>query len=497
MTTARRPGEWPPVAKPGKKPPEPPRFEDIAGQASVYDYVDEPEPRVNTTTGEIFEPGEEVDEPTVAMPRGLLPEEFWASRAVFQHIRQAAHSQCTSGEVAFYTVLARLSATISHRIKANTGMRGRASLNTFVAIVGPSSAGKSTGKDTGSKLLQIPDREFRDDLSLGTGEGIAETFMGTVEEEVVGPDGQPKKEPVRKQVRHNAFFYADEGEVLTKVSGRQGSTIGETIRRAAGGEALGQTNAEAARNRHIPKGGYAMGMVVGFQPETALPLLQEAHLGTPQRFLWSPVIDPAIPERIQDKPEWPGVLEIQPQFWDPQEDLDITFPVEVQQELWDINIARSRGEVEVGELDGHEQLTRIKVSALLALLDFRQEVNLEDWELSKVIWDASCSLRNALLEKAKRDAIQKKQQNISDHVEMATRAESAKREVEDAIERIARSVHRKVKANPMTLGALRKSLASRDRDRLMRAVDHAAAKGWVIEEGGEVRPGDSEPANGK
>ncbi|WP_274029465.1 hypothetical protein [Streptomyces sp. MMBL 11-1] len=454
------------------------------------------EERVNTQTGEVFESDEEIQEPTVVVPRGLLPETFWGARPVFQHIRQAAHSQCCSGEVALYTVLARLSSMISHRIKANTGMRGRASLNVFVAIVGPSSAGKSTGKDAGSKLLTIPDREFRDDLSIGTGEGIAETFMGTVEEEVIGPDGQPRKGDVRKQVRHNAFFYADEGEALTKVNGRQGSTIGETIRRAAGGETLGQTNAEAARNRHIPKGEYAMGMVVGFQPETALPLLQEAHLGTPQRFLWSPVTDPAIPSRIQDKPDWPGVLEHQPQFKEPGADLDITFPPEVQQELWDINIKRSRGEVEVDELNGHEQLTRIKVSALLALLDMRTEVNLEDWELSKVIWEASCALRNALVEKAKRKAAQEQEERTKQKVDQAVRTHSAVSDADRAIKRVARTIAKKVSENGgMTPGAISRVLRSTDRGLFSRSLSYAVAEDWVSDEGDQIVPGGARPAD--
>ncbi|MFJ8935374.1 AAA family ATPase [Streptomyces sp. NPDC102365] len=44
MSTAHP--EWPTVTKPGtrKKLPEPPRFDDVPGQASVYDYTDEPEP---------------------------------------------------------------------------------------------------------------------------------------------------------------------------------------------------------------------------------------------------------------------------------------------------------------------------------------------------------------------------------------------------------------------------------------------------------------------
>lgn len=469
----------------------------VEGQSDVFDYEesDVSQERVNLETGEIFD-GEQGEVSTAVIPRGLLPEAFWSSRKYLEHIRQAAHSQGCSGEVAFYTVMARLSSLIHHRIKADTGMKNPVSLNIFAAIVGPTAAGKSSGKKAGTKLLQIPDREFRDNLPIGTGEGIAETFMGEVEEATADVDrsGNPVMAKVRKQVRHNAFFYVDEGEVLTKVSGRQGATLGETLRRAANGETLGQTNAEGARNRYIEEGSYSMGMVVGFQPESALPLLDEATLGTPQRFLWSPVTDPSIPARIQDKPDWPGVLDIQPQFKEPPGDLFITFPPEVQQELWDVSIQRNRGEVDVDLLNGHEQVIRIKVAALLALLDHREAVSLEDWALSKMVWDASCSLRNSLVEKAQREAARRKEEKISDHVEKHRRAAAATSGDEVAVKRVGKWIARRVAGQGgMSVGALRKALASRDREWFSKGLDYAAAEGWVSEDGGELTVGESNP----
>jgi hypothetical protein len=77
---------------------------------------------------------------------------------------------------------------------------------------------------------------------------------------------------------------------------RSGSTLGETLRSAAVGQTLGQTNASKDTSRYIPSGSYSMGLLVGFQPETAAPLFEEVAEGTPQRFVWVQVIDPSIPD---------------------------------------------------------------------------------------------------------------------------------------------------------------------------------------------------------
>ena len=60
-----------------------------------------------------------------------------------------------------------------------------------------------------------------------------------------------KREKIRAQTRHHAFFYADEGQVLTRLGDRKGSTIGESLRRAFNGETLGQTNASRDRTRRV------------------------------------------------------------------------------------------------------------------------------------------------------------------------------------------------------------------------------------------------------
>lgn len=420
---------------------------------------------------------------------GLLPDEFYAAREVFAHIRQAAHSKACSGDVLFYSTLARMSGMISHHIRAETGIGGRASLNTFVAIVGNSGTGKSTGSSLNRVLTPAPDDDFRDGLPVGSGEGIAEAFMGTVEEETGevrksrGGAETPVTRRVRKQVRHNAFFYVDEGQTIAKLGERSGSVLGETLRRAAVGETLGQTNASEERTRYVAAGSYNLGLLVGFQPSTAVPVLADASTGTPQRFLWAWADDPSIPDHALP---WPGTLVHHPGHKQPTGPLDITFPLRVRTSLWEERVARARGELEVPELDGHAGLIKVKVASLLALLDGgREAVNDEDWQLAEVVWESSCAVRDALVERARREAEAERQREQDAKVHQVMREHEAKAEADLKLERVARLVQKHAAhVGGITFGELNRRVASRDRGSvLQKAIGLAEARGWVFEEG--------------
>lgn len=455
-------------------------------------------PRPEAPTEDMWGPDEEEpedeedpDDTTNTARPGLLPETFWNSRPVFQHIRQAAHSQGCSGDTVLYSTLARLSGMVSHHIRAVTGIGGRASLNVFAAMVGTSGAGKSISAGCVRDLMHPADDDFRDGLPIGSGEGIAETFMGAVEEPTgeihqKGPyKGDPVMAKVRKQVRHNAFFYVDEGQTMAKLGERSGSILGETLRRAAIGEALGQTNASEERTRYIAPGSYSLGLLAGFQPSIATVLLADAHTGTPQRFFWGWADDPTIPDT---PPPFPGPIEPHPGRMRPDAPVDIDFPVSIKQRLWAERVARGRGELEVSELDGHANLMKVKLAALFALLDGgRLNATEEDWELASVVWKSSCAVRDSLVRRAEREAALARQQQTDAKVELELRSHVAKKGADLALERVARLVHRHAaQVGGITYGGLKKALASRDRVIAEKAVALAVARDWVFEEGDRI-----------
>ena len=471
---------WPPVSRRAADAP----LRLVTSDAPPVDWSDTEEP-----PDEEDEPPAG-DKPPLPLP-GRLPDTFWEARPVFRHIRQAAHAKACSGDVAFYSFLARLSGMLSHNIRAETGVGTRASLNVFAAVVGPPGAGKSTGASVARSLMSPPDDDFRDGLPVGSGEGIAEVFMGTVEEDTgetrkgKGGTETPVTRKVRRQVRHNAFFYADEGETLAKLSERNGSTLPETLRRAAVGEALGQTNATEERTRYIPEGSYSLGLLVGFQPSNAGPVLADSSTGTPQRFLWGWAIDPAIPDV---PPAWPGPFVHHPGLKRPSEPVDITFPPDICAQLRREHLAKARGEVEVAELDAHAPLMQVKLAALFALLDDRMYVNHEDWGLAAVIWESSCAVRDALVERAVRDAAAERERQDQAKVMQEVRAHEAKGDVDRAIARVARAVSRKAAeaGDGMTCAAVYRALASRDRPLFDKALDFAEVQEWVSVRGDRV-----------
>lgn len=456
-------------------------------------------PRAEAPADDMWGPDEEepadhpdVDDDTTNGARpGLLPDTFWNARPVFQHIRQAAHSQGCSGDTVLYSTLARLSGMISHHIRAVTGIGGRASLNVFAAMVGTSGAGKSISAGCVRDLMHPADDDFRDGLPIGSGEGVAEAFMGAVEEPTgelhqKGPyKGDPVMAKVRKQVRHNAFFYVDEGQTMAKLGERSGSILGETLRRAAIGEALGQTNASEERTRYIAPGSYSLGLLAGFQPSIATVLLADAHTGTPQRFYWGWADDPTIPDT---PPPWPGPIEPHPGRMRPSEPVDIDFPASIKQMLWRERVARGRGEVEVSELDGHANLMKVKLAALFALLDGgRLNVTEEDWELASVVWKSSCAVRDSLVRRAEREAAAEKQRAEDAKIHAELRSHVAKKGADLTLERVAHLVRRHASTvGGITYGGLKKALASRDRPVAEKAVDLAVARGWVFEEGDRI-----------
>ncbi len=457
-----------------------------AGQEDETGHAVAPE-----ETGEAVPAEERVKHP------GLLPEEFWAKRSVLRHIRAAAHARCASGDATLHSVLTRLSGMVDHRIVADVGM-GYVPLNLFVGVVGDSAANKTSSNRAGREMLMTPERDFRGDLPIGSGEGICEQFMGEKETGEFYEKGQKKGEPKteRGQIRHNIHFYVDEGETLIRLGRRENSTLWPTLRSAWAGDTLGQTNATADRNRYIEAGSYAFGMFVGFQPSNAEPVLRDAETGTAQRFVWCQAVDPAIP---MEPVEHPGPLLVYPQLRDVEEKdgphLVIGFPQELKTRMWRERVLRGRGKMEIHPLDKHSNVVKIKLAALMAMLDGgRWNVTMEDWELAEMMWSASSELRTALLEQADAAAAKDAEARRTATVETATAIHEAKADADVARLRIGRWVHKKV-IEGVPRSELVRKVNSRDRKQLITGLRYALAQGWITEDDdGNLSPGESRPA---
>ncbi|MDX3578666.1 bifunctional DNA primase/polymerase [Streptomyces sp. FL07-04A] len=412
---------------------------------------------------------------------GKLPAAFYDRREVLKKIRQYAHAMCCSADVVLYATLARLSGMVDHRVKVDTGVKKPASLNLFVGVIDSSGSNKSSSNEVSEDLLEAPDdRDFLDGVPLGTGEGIAEAMMGEVEREdfsQLDKKNNPKVIKVREQVRHNLYFYQDEGEGLIRIGSRDGSSLWPSIRSAWQSGTLGQTNASAERRRFIKRGTYAMGMVVGFQFTNALVVLRDSITGTAQRFVWCVAIDPDIP---LDPISCPDL-----DFGNPQDIYGptlMTMPAEIKQKIRTELVLRQSGKIQIDPLDTHANLAKTKLAGLLALLDgARMEITTEDWDLAEQMWATSCELRTAILQRASREESAAAQAKRDERVEDAVKTHAAVVRVDARLETRARWCVKKIREGVRREQLMEKA-SSKWRKEVPAGYELAMSRGWLVED---------------
>lgn len=448
-------------------------------------------------------------EETIAA-RYRLPEEFWGAREMFKAVRQAAWASQTHPDAVLACVLTRAAGAIGHEVVFDSGKGTKGTMSLFACLLSPSGIGKSEAYAAATELVRLPshltdqtgeaDQEiFRDGLGIGTGEGLAEAYMGTVEKDtgkmvLKGRNKQPEPETVRVRavVRHRAFFFVDEGETLTKLMReRQGSTLGPALRTAWSGGTMGQANASEDRFRFVPKRSYSMGIAIGYQPETAVSMLSDVGPGTPQRFLWFGAQDTEMPDEMY---EWPDHLVLPPES---AATGVIRFPMEIKRWLRAQTRGKHRGDLVIDPMDSHEPLMRCKLAALLCYLDGRMEVSRDDWVLGGMIWSVSCAIRNRLIRHRDAEESRLADEQRTARLTEATEIEVMRVSVSAGVERVARNLpgisRRMTDRFEDPKRYLIKKNIGRDKGLFDAAVSHAVQRGWIIESDGEIRPGPVSP----
>jgi len=423
-----------------------------------------------------------------------LPDEFWQARPALTHIRQAAHSRARSADAFLAVTLARLSAFTQPSVHLPSIVGSPSSLAIFVSLVGASGAGKSTVVRAVCELLPSPSEDVADLMPLGSGEGLIELYFDFIDEE--GPNG--KKQRVKRQTRHGAFVFLDEGQALAELGGRKGSTLLTTLRTAWTGALLGNSNASVETKRKLDAGSYALGLVVGFQPTKAAELLADTAGGTPQRFEWVLNTDPHLPDVL---PEWPGPLRwVHPAvngYGISQMPTPIVVPTFITDPIRTYAAALTRGEVQPDEYNSHATLARLKVAGLLAVLDSRLDINADDWDLSAMFQSVSHRVRSEVLEYVALEARQSEERRTATYVNRETAVVDS--QVARAVERMARSiarhVHRDACEGGCVRGCITRATAGRDRHSATIAdgVEKAVSLRWITVDGEHFRPGSARP----
>jgi hypothetical protein len=177
----------------------------------------------------------------------------------------------------------------------------------------------------------------------------------------------------------------------------------------------------------------------------------------------------------------------------------VTYVESIRARLWERGTARTRGEERVADLDGHEPLMLVKVSALLAQLAGRREVTEEDWALAGQMWATSCRVRDHLIEYGQAMAGKAAAASRAAYVEREGAAESRRLAIRasaegDAVERVARRMAIRIHEHgAVARRDAQSALHSRDRSYFDDAVDYAVGQDWLLISDGHLTPSGSRP----
>lgn len=405
-------------------------------------------------------------------PGTLTPNALWGASPMLTHLCRGAEALRASPWAVLGVTLARVVAAIDPCVKLPAIIGGQASLNLGVILAGPSGIGKGAAIAASKGMLSIEGEP--DWVPLGSGEGLSHVYRYRPR-----PTRQEPR-PELQELRRSAIVTAGEIDTLYAQSGRRGSTLGPQLRQALSGEQLGAQYVDPEKRVIVDEHAYRMAFIVGAQPAHTGALLTgpEASSGTPQRMLWMPAVDTAMPEQ---RPLTP-----QRATWKAPTYGGMRGGIAVATEVWDEIDRRQvkvhQGSEEMDGLDGHAGLVRLKVAAALAALDGSLQVSLADWGLAALVMKVSNATRGHCLTILNEEHTRTIEQAGRDDGRRAMIAEKLR---DDAMYKRIRTRIRVMVASPTTLADVMRRFKSTERDTARQVINDLVAEGVIAEEVGE------------
>jgi len=409
------------------------------------------------------------DEPPEEDDPAPTEDVFWDARHVLRHVHDFARARRCSPWAVLGVVLARVATATPPNVVLPALVGTYASLNTYVALVGPSGAGKDAAAAAAEDAIEVGHCET---IGVGSGEGIAHQFVTYEKPTKDEPGGL-------KQYREAVLFNVAEVDTIAALTRRQASTILPELRKAWNGAALGFAYVDKEKRLKLHAHRYRLCLTVGVQPERAGGLLNDTDGGTPQRFLWMPATDPDAPDIAPDQPEPWSADRFRLPNWHSGTILRVCQTA--RNTIDAARLARIRGG-EDEALNGHALLCRLKVAALLGILDGRSEITEQDWYLAGGIAAKSERTRHGLVETLRRVKRETNRARGNDEAERTLIV--TERVEDDATKRVARRIISKLtRAGWITRSDLRNGIAARDRNHFDPAVDRLTEAGQLDTEG--------------
>jgi hypothetical protein len=381
----------------------------------------------------------------IEAPAQIDEEDFWTSRDELRALRQFAQARRVGPWAVLGNVLARAVWAIPPTVVLPPLVGSYASLNLFVALVGPSGAGKGGASGAAADWLDVGQDVFT--ATLGSGEGMAKTFAYKKRAGGTGPWEQ-------HGLRASVLFDAPEVDNLAALANRNSSTLLPQLRSAYSGEELGFSYADPAKAVRLCPHRYRVSLTLGVQPGRGKALLDDVDGGTPQRFVWLPTVDANAPDEVPELPpshhlpRWPQHADPRMASISPEDELDTPVTPAVLRELGVPEVARAavdshrvamlRGRA-ADPLDGHRLLCRLKVAAALMWLGGRTDkISDDDWRLAGIVMEVSDRTRRGvtavLSEKSKAENVSRgRAEGVREAVRDEVLRESCTQRVADKI----------------------------------------------------------------
>lgn len=416
---------------------------------------------IDLDTGEVTEPEPQSEDLDTASSR------FWNARPELATIRDFARARLCAPYAVLGVVLTRISASVPPHIQLPKLVGGVGNVNVFVALVGESGGGKGASERCAFDAVELAGGEEFATLGVGSGEGVAHMYASRTKDGVT---------------LHNksVLFTIAEVDTLAALKGRQGSTLLPELRKAWSGEDLGFSYVDPSKRIAVAKNTYRLAVLAGVQPSRAGVLLDDADGGTPQRFWWTPTHDPHAPDVEPSEPESFRWTMPATNYLRSVRDGSYLMPVAPSAAKLIRDTRKQKLRTGTSDLDGHALYTRLKVAALLGLLNGRPEVSEDDWALSGHLMAVSDHTR-AQVQQTLRKTSEKA--NTARAMEEGRRAVITGEVVEaEELQRACTAITRKLaREGEWVAGHVaRKSIASK----LRRHFDEAVAK---LEETGAIR----------
>jgi hypothetical protein len=154
----------------------------------------------------------------------------------------------------------------------------------------------------------------------------------------------------------------------------------------------------------------------------------------------------------------------------------------IEEEIGEARASQMRGELEENPLDAHRRLNRLKVAGVLAVLDNRHDITLDDWHLAGTLVDTSDGVRDHCRTAVARIAEDRENAYRANAVGRDAAVEAAQdtRHLHNAAEIVARRARRD--GGPINRRQIRDTLGKRYRDLvgIDVVIDRCIADGTLV-----------------